>query len=687
MRRNLLGLAAVFAVALVLVGITFSGTAQDRADYVFVNGTEPKSLDPHIFTGQPEGRIGDALFEGLLFRDNDTLKPRPGSAESWDISPDGKRWVFHMRKAARWSNGDPVTAHDFVYSWKRLQDPATTAEYAGLMHMVRHAEAFNTYGAQVKMLLGDPEADEGPARTGIVGTYTELLAKHPGGVPASDFQAFADKAAVRDAVVRTSDRTLLAALGTLEGTLSADVSQGVLTAFQEEAKRRQAALDEAKAHFGVDQGVFATDDYTFVVELRAYTPYFLELTVFYPTYPVHQPTVERWPHEWFREGRIVSNGPFVLDSWRVNEKIRLRKNPFYWDAAAVELQTVDIIPLENETTAFNLYKTGEADWLPTMYPADLIDELKDLPDFYASPGLAAYFYRFNCTKKPFSDVRVRKALGMAIDRQEIVDKVTRKGETPAQTLVPPLIEGYEAPEGVLRYDPVEARRLLAEAGFPGGKGFPDFSIVYNTKDLHKKIAERIAQQWKVNLGINATANNKEWQAILEDVRRLNFDVERAGWVADYADPNTFLDMWLTKGGNNQTGWSDPFYDRLIALSADPVSLTEIPAADLEALLGRLKERGKAEARLAALRAATTREERLDAVAKLRFHLMREAEAILCQDALPILPIYFYVYTGIIRQNVEGFHGMLEVDGKKVPDLQDLHPFRDVKIKKGPRRGP
>jgi oligopeptide transport system substrate-binding protein len=687
MRRNLLGLAAVFAVALILVGITFSGTAQDRADYVFVNGTEPKSLDPHKFTGQPEGRIGDALFEGLCFRDNDTLKPRPGSAESWDVSPDGKRWEFRIRETARWSNGDPVTAHDFVYSWKRLQEPETAAEYAGLMHMVRHAEAYNTYAAQVKTLLGNPKADEGPARTGIVGAYATLLAQHPSGIPATTFQTFSDEVGVRDAVIRTADRTLLAALGTFEGSLSPELSREVLTAFQEEAKRRQAALDEANAHFGVDQGVFAKDARTFVVELRAYTPYFLELTVFYPTYPVHRPTVERWPHEWFREGRIVSNGPFVIESWRVNEKIRLRKNPLYWDAGAVELATVDVIPIENQTTAFNLYRTGSADWLPTMYPADLIDVLKTKPDFYASPGLATYFYRINVTRKPFNDVRVRRALGMAIDRAEIVGKLTRKGEIPAVTLVPPYIEGYESPEGALRYDPVEARRLLAEAGFPGGKGFPDFSIIYNTQDMHKKIAERIARQWKENLGINAAANNKEWRAILEDVKRLNYDVERAGWVGDYADPNTFLDMWLTKGGNNQTGWSDPFYDRLIALSADPVAVAELPAADLDALLGRLKERGKAQGFLDALRGATEREARLSAASKLRFHLLREAEAILCQDALPILPIYFYVYTGIIGERVGGFHGMLDVDGKKLPNLQDLHPFRNVRMKKGERRAP
>jgi oligopeptide transport system substrate-binding protein len=679
MYRNLLGLLAVFAVALLLVSITFSSVKEERADYVFVNGTEPKSLDPQIFTGQPEGRIGDALFEGLTYRNNETLKPDPGSADRWEVSPDGRDWTFHIRPEARWTNGDPVTARDFVYAWVRLQEPEIAAEYAYLMHMVVHAEAYNTYGAQVTALRGDPDAS-GEAKEGIVKGLEALVGKHASGLPAKELQSFADDRGLRDAVTRTSDAALLAALAKTSGELTPDEGKALVAAVAGEADRRDAALRAAKEHFGKDEGVWAPNDATLRVRLRAYTPYFLELTAFYPTYPVHRKTVETWKDSWFREGRIVSNGPFRLEAWRVNEKIRLRKNPTYWGASQVHLETVDVLPINDRTTAFNLYMTGGADWLPTMYPVDLIDKLKGRPDFYGSAGLATYFYRFNCTKKPFDDVRVRKALGMAFDRRVIVEKLTRKGEIPCSTIVPPGIDGYEPPEGVLTYDPEGARRLLAEAGFPGGRGFPPFAIIYNTDEGHKKIAEFIANQWRENLGIQASAANKEWQAILEDVRRLNFEVERAGWVGDYADPNTFLDMWLTKGGNNQTGWGDPFYDRLIALAADPVALAEMAPEKVDALAARLKEPDRLRERIAAVRGASDREARLAAAARLRFHVFREAEAILCRDALPILPIYFYFYSGIVAPEVEGFHGTLHVDGKELPDLQDLHPFRDVRMR-------
>ena len=679
--RNLLGLVAAFAVALLLVGITFSGTEKDeRADYVFVNATEPKNLDPQKFTGQPEGRIGDAIFEGLTFRDNATLQPVPGSAESWTTSPDGRVWTFKIRPAAKWSNGDPVTARDFVYSWKRLQEPETAAEYAYLMHMVRHAEAYNTYEAQVTALRGDPEAKKDAERLGVVGGFGALLAKHPDGLDAKDFQAFADDTDLRSQVTRTNDRALLAALGKEEGRHSPTEAAAIGAALEAEADRRAKALAEAKAHFGVDQGVFAPDDRTFVVELNAFTPYFLELTAFYPTYPVHRPTVERWPLDWFREGRIVSNGPFLLSSWRVNEKIRLVKNPTYWGAEQVTLRTVDVLPLDNRTTALNLYMTGAADWLPTAYPPDLIDVIKNRPDFYGSPGMVVYFYRVNCSKKPFSDPRVRKALACAFDRRIVVEKLTRKGEVPTTTIVAPGIPGYESPPSDLAFDLDHARKLLAEAGFPGGQGFPPFTIVYNTDEGHKKIAEFMAAQWSTNLGIKVNTQNKEWQAILEDVRRLNYDIERAGWIGDYRDPNTFLDMWLTKGGNNQTGWGDPFYDRLIALAADPVGTAALPASETEDLFARFKERPKAEALLAAVRGAGDDQARLKAAAAYRLHLFREAEAELVQDAVPFIPIYFYFVSGMISPRIDGFYAEVEENGKKIPNLQDLHPFRDVRIR-------
>ena len=671
MYRTLLGLFAAFAVAVGLVVLTFSSSAEGRADYVFVNGTEPKTLDPHKMTGQPEGRIADAVFEGLTFRENETLRPVPGSAASWETSPDGLRWTFSMRPEAVWSNGEPVTAHDFVWAWKRLLEPSTASEYAYLLHFVRHAEAFNTYGAQVAG-LGGPD--------GAVARFGRLAAG--GDVPAAAWQTFLGETHLNDLVIGTRAPALLDALARTDGALGAEACRAVGAALAEELSARTAAHAAAVAHLGVDEGIYAPDPRTFVVELRTYTPYFLELTAFYPLFPVHRATVEAHPDDWFLPQHIVSNGPFLLQRWTVNERIRMRRNPRYWGASAVTLETVDALPIESGTTAMNLYLTGEVDWSPAGYPPDLIDVVKQRPDFYAVPGMMVYYYRFNCTRKPFDDARVRRAFGLAVDRQLLVDQVLRAGQVPATTMVAPGIPSYRSPPSAVGFDVEKAKTLLADAGYPGGRGFPKVSVLYNTSEGHKKVAEFLADQLRRHLGVDVVAVNQEWQSYQETVRRLDYDIARAGWIGDYRDPNTFLDMWTTGGGNNQTGWGDPAFDRLIRLAADPLSVPALPPDELASLLGGLKERAEAERLLAAVRAAQDPKARLAAVDALRLHLFREAEAVLVQDGLPVMPMYFYVTTGLVKPHVEGFHSRLrDVDGSWIPNLQDLHPFRDVRVRR------
>src|SRR5262245_57464823 len=232
MRKTLFALLGVFFGALLLVGVTFSSSREDRADYVFVNATEPKTLDPQKMTGQPEGRIADALFEGLTFRENETLQPIPGQAERWESTPDGKTWTFHLRDGIRWSNGDPVTARDFVYAWVRLQEPAIASEYAYLMHFVKHAEAYNTYGAQVAALRGDPEADKPEAKQGILAGLDALVASKPAGLPASAWQSFLDERSVRDATTGTHDPTLLAAFSRDQGTFLPEEGRALAAALR-----------------------------------------------------------------------------------------------------------------------------------------------------------------------------------------------------------------------------------------------------------------------------------------------------------------------------------------------------------------------------------------------------------------------------------------------------------------------
>jgi oligopeptide transport system substrate-binding protein len=553
MTRGLAGLGLALAVAAALLAATFRAALPGRADFAFANGTEPKTLDPGRATGEPEGRIVDALFEGLTARDPASLRPVPGVAESWSISEDGRRYEFRLRPDARWSDGAPVTAHDFAWSWRRLLDPAHGAEYAYLLHGLRRAEA----------------------------------------------------------------------------------------------------LDERR----------------FVVELAAPIPYFLDLTSFYPTFPVPRALVEAHPDDWFLPGRIVGNGAFVLEAWRVGDRIRLARSPTYWNRAQVALARVDALPIENPVTALNLYLSGALDWLPRT-PGDLAETLRERPDHYGAPALVVYYYRVNVKRPPLDDPRVRHALALAIDRETLVRDVLRLGQLPALQIVPPGIPGYEPPPSALGFEPERARALLAEAGYPEGRGFPEIGILYNTLEDHRKIAELVADQLRRTLGVRVVPYNQEWQSYLATTQAGDYHLSRAGWIGDYVDPNTFLDLWVTNGGNNQTGWGDPLYDRLIRAAAD------VEAFAREPFSAGLGEPERIRGLLAAFEAARGAA-RPPAGAALRLGLLREAEAILVQRAFPVIPIYFYVTSGLVSPRVEGFHAWLE-GGR--PNLQDLHPLRGLSLR-------
>jgi oligopeptide transport system substrate-binding protein len=587
--RPIAVLALLVAGALAVVGVTFDASSQLPADFRFVNGTEPRTLDPGLMTGEPESRIANELFEGLTRREARSLQPAPGVAERWEVSEDSRVYTFHLRADARWSDGSPVTAHDFAYAWRRLVDPATGSEYAYLLHGLRGARAFHA---------GDPEA-----------------------------------------------------------------------------RRR----------FGVDVGVIARGDLTLVVELEAPIAWFLELTSHFSAYPVPRRVVEAHPRDWFLPGRIVSNGPFVLAGWRVGDRIRLARNPHYWGRDAVALATVDALPVESPTTALNLFLRGDVDWVPRLYPDELVDVLRERDDFYHGPGLSVYYFRLNTRRPPLDDPRVRQAIGLAIDRREITDLVLRLGQIPATAIVPPGMPGYRSPGSGMGFDVARARALLAEAGHAGGRGIRPIGILYNTHETHKKIAEVIADQLRRNLGIDVSAYNQEWQSYLASMRAGDYDIGRAGWIGDYLDPNTFLDIWITDGGNNQTGWGDPAYDALIAAAADPAAASRDP----DRLLALAVERADAAAAFAAAAEADAQggAARGEALAKLRLELLRQAEAILIQRGFPVVPIYFYVVSGLVSPDVTGFYPELTLpDGSPAANLQGLHPLREVRVRRGAGRG-
>lgn len=474
---------------------------------------EPKTLDPARATGLPEGTIMMQMFDGLA-RYDAQQQLQPAIAESWKISDDGTVYTFKLRDA-KWSNGDPITANDFVYSWLRALAPETASEYAYQLFYIKGAEEYN--------------AGEGKKE---------------------------------------------------------------------------------------DVAVKALDEKTLEVTLNAAAPQFLGLTAFQTLYPVNPKNDQENPNWTSEPSKYVSNGPFKMVSWEHNQKIVMEKNPNYWDAASVKLDKLEIYLIDNNNTGFNMFKAGQLDFQDEVNSQDLV-ALKDSKELVIAPDTSTYFYRFNVTKKPFDDVKVRKALALAIDRQEIVDKVRQAGEKPAYAFVPFGFadadgKDFRANGGDYYKDSVEeAKKLLADAGYPGGKGFPKVVLTYNTNENHQKVAEAIQQMWKKNLGIDITLENVEWQVKLDREASLDYQIMRAGWSPDYLDPMSFVDMFVTKGGNNQTGWSNKEYDELVK------------------------------------KANSTGDQ------KVRMESMHKAESILMEE-LPVMPIYFYTNPALVKTNLKDY---------------------------------
>lgn len=648
--------AFVLLLAALLWAVSF-GTLPP-ADFTFNNDDEVKTVDPAKATGQPEHRILNALYEGLLrlmpvegqAPDAEGVVPlvaSPGCADLPEISPDGKTYTFHIRPEARWSNGDPVTAHDFAWSWRRILHPETAAEYAYQLYYVQGARAYNRGEAAVGDLV-EVELDDRPnklqpfPRGTIVSGAVEAIHKPPPPEVAADASPDdkdrADANWRRHWIYVVSPRTSPNAASPDAASPAGDVkNQGVgpSRAFAQQ-------IDEpfAKSIAGLPQvemclhtlpdflaagGVKVVDDKTLVVQLENPTPFFSELVAFYPYFPVHRGVVEKYGAPmWTKPGNIVSNGPFTLEFRRIRDRIRLRKNPQYWNADQVQLNIIDAMAIKYQTTALSMFLKGQVDWI-VKPPSSLLPELRKRDDYRASTALIVYFYRLNTARKPLDDVRVRRALNLAMDKQAICDHVTKAGERPATHLVPPGMLGYTSPQGGA-YNVDEARRLLAEAGYPGGEGFPRLQLLFNTSDAHRDIAEVIQQQWKTNLGIDIELRNLEWGVYLDSVSKIDFDIARAGWVPDYSDPNTFLDMFVTGGAHNNTNWGNKDYDRLI-------------------------ERAAAETDSAK-----------------RMQILHEAEQLLINEQ-PIIPIYFYTQINLVNPRVKGFS----------LNPQDSHPLHILRI--------
>ena len=381
-------------------------------------------------------------------------------------------------------------------------------------------------------------------------------------------------------------------------------------------------------------GVRAIDDKTVRVELIAPTPFFLELCAFWALAVVPEKAITQHGDQWCLRQPLPVSGSHTLEFWHVRDRVRLRKNTHYWDADNTRNNVVDFLPVEAAATAINLYEAGQADiiWDKSLVPTELLDALSQRPDYHKFDYLGSYFVRFNTTKKPLDDPRVRKAMALAIDKAGLVAKYTKGGERLANHFVPPGTGNYSSPEGPT-HDPVLAKRLLAEAGFPEGKGFPtDFEYLFNSNDRNKNIAVELQRMWHETLGIQVKLRQAENKVYLAAQSALDYHVTRSSWIGDYNDPNTFLDMFMTQNGNNRTGWSSDEYDRLIRLA----NATTDPAK--------------------------------------RNELFRSAETILIADELPIFPLYFYVGINIYHPDrIGGIH----------PNILDIHPISAIYTKEHP----
>ncbi|WP_210449173.1 ABC transporter substrate-binding protein [Vibrio crassostreae] len=510
------GLAVAATSTLSIAAEVPAGTELAKVqELVRGNGTEVATLDPHKSQGVPESHVIRDLLEGLVNQDGDG-NTIPGVAESWETT-DNKTFTFHLRKDAKWSNGDPVTANDFVYSFQRAVDPLTASPYAWYMEYTKMANA-------------------------------------------------------KDIVAGKKDKSEL--------------------------------------------GVKALDDYTLEVTLDTAVPYFVMMMGHTTVKPVHKATVEKFGDQWTKPENFVGNGAFVPNQWVVNERLELVRNENYWDNEHTVLNKVTFLPIENQVAEMNRFLSGELDFTYEVPNEHFRRLQKEYPeDVNIKGNLCTYYYQFNAQKAPFDDVRVRKAMSYAMDRDIVTKAILGQGQKPAYFLTPEITAGFDpvTPEyGQLSQKEriAEAKRLLEEAGYTKSNPL-EFSLLYNTSENHKKLAVAIASMWKKELGINAKLENQEWKSYLDSKDTGNFDVARAGWCGDYNEASSFLTLMVSQNTTAGQHYKSAEYDKVIdkALSS------------------------------------TSEEERTK--------LYIEAEKLLAKD-MPIAPVYQYVTTRLVSPQLGGY---------------------------------
>ena len=550
--------APVILLVLVVAATLVTDRPMPRADFAFVNRGDVNTLDLQKMSWMQDLRVARILFEGLVANDVFTHDYAiiPATAERWEVSENGLEYTFHIRDDAMWSNGEPVRARDFVYSWRRAILPDTAADYTKLFQLIDGAADFATWREE-------------------------------------QLDAFTSSEASGDA----------------------------------RRVEAEALWEEAQAKFDEMVQLRAVDDRTLWVKLEMPTPYFLDLLAFAVFYPVYPPLVRQYESVdpqtgfiqaktgWTKPPELVSNGPYMLTSWRFKRDMRFEQNPHYWNRSSLNLETISTPSINDPNAAVLAYTSGVVDWVSDVTPAYRADMLTDkmrfydenreqyeqlraqgmdmfeidrhLPDdprkdIHAVPAFGTYWYNFNCLptlpdgrKNPFADARVRRAFAMTVDKQSIVDDVQRLGNPVARTIIPKgSIGGYESPEGLDCISDAKtederqaiiarARQLLIEAGYQRPTDVPTIEILFNKDGGHDLIAQVVQKNWQEYLGVSVRLAQKEIKVFRDDLKNQNYMVSRAGWYGDYGDPTTFLDINRIDDGNNDRKYHNPRYEKLL----------------------------------------------------------------------------------------------------------------------------
>ena len=562
----------------------FGQTAAPKDNVLrYVSGSEPESLDPQFVTGQPEARLMMAMYDGLVEYHPKTMEAIPAIAESWELSPDGTEYLFHLRKNAKFSNGEPISARDFVFTFRRGLSPELASRNANLAYYIKYSEAYNSDRSFVKgadgQFLLKKDYQEVPDES--------VAAKADNFGPDTEFHKFIDGPERLSVPSDEKERNKI---------------------LEKDAKLKAAIqgkeLVQVKAE---DIGVEAIDEdnnpetpsYLLRVKLYQPAPFFIGLLAHQFFRALNQASIEKFKKDWVRPENIVTSGAFKVSSYKPYDELVVTRDPNYWDAANVKLDAIKFYPLEEQTTMQNLYKAGQVDATYNhTVPAPWNEVIRQYKAEYSlHPECAVEYYSLSVKKPPMDNIKVRKAFALAIDRDALAK--FRKTVKPLVDFTPQgIFPKYEEARTKIytelltdparpkdlehsldewkarKFNAEKARKLLAEAGYPvqqegSGWSCPSFpiekvSITYNTAESNQKIAEFIQAQWKQNLGLTLPLKNMEFKTFLPYRSAVEYaGAVRNGWVGDYMDPFTFLNLFYSPQNDGATGWWDPKYDKML----------------------------------------------------------------------------------------------------------------------------